>query len=38
MILKTIGDGAGVGPVINLKAVGDAILIEDIMPLDRVEP
>jgi hypothetical protein len=38
VVLKTISDGAGMGTVINLKAVGDAIVVEDLVQFDRVEP
>ena len=37
VVLKAISDGAGMGAVINLKAVGDAIGVEDLVQFDRVE-
>jgi hypothetical protein len=38
VVLKPIRDGAGVCTVINLKAVGDAIVVEDTVQLARIEP
>jgi hypothetical protein len=38
MVLKTIGDGAGMGAAISFKTVAYAIVVEDIVQLDSVEP
>jgi hypothetical protein len=37
VILEAVGDGAGVGAVINLEAVGDAVGVEDFVELRHVE-
>ena len=38
MVLKTISDSTGMCPVIDFKAVGYAIVVEDLAQFDRVEP
>jgi len=38
MVLKAISDGAGVGPAIDLKAVGYAIVVENIVQLLGIAP
>jgi len=37
MVLKAVGDGAGMGTVINLKVVGNAIVVEDIVQLVGID-
>ena len=37
MVLKALGDGAGVGTVINLKVVGNAVVVEDIVQLAGID-
>ena len=37
MVLESISDGAGVGPVIDLEAGGDAIVVEDIVQLAGID-
>ena len=38
MILKTIGDGAGMSTLINPEAMGDAIVVEHLVEFDGVKP
>ena len=35
MILEAVGDGAGMGAVVNLKAVSDPIRVQDVMQVAR---
>ena len=38
IVLKTISDGTGMCTVIDFKATGYAIVVEDLAQFDRVEP
>ena len=38
VILETIGDRAGVGAGINLKSIGDPVLIQDVVELAGIDP
>src|SRR5689334_3665691 len=37
MVLKPVGNGAGVGSGIDLKMVGDSVVIQNRMQLDGIE-
>src|SRR5579875_2729802 len=38
VVLKAVGNVTGMGTVVNIKAVFDAVVIEDLVELDHVEP